>query len=206
MPDDLGLCLVTGAGGFVGKTLVAELLEQGYQVRILSSRTQAPIEGCEYVRSEWIADPAAYDNALKGVGTVFHLAGIAHAKASVEDYEYNAEVSLALAKQAGICGVKRFIYVSSTKAMGDPGSSVGTEDNAAWPEEPYGQWKRITEQRLMEEERIQHVAILRPCLIYGVGVKGNLYSMMKAIDRGFFPPLPETGSVRSMVATTALQC
>jgi len=44
-----------------------------------------------------------------------------------------------------------------------------------------------------------HVSILRPTLVYGPGCKGNLANMLRWIDRGWFPPLPDTGNRRSMV-------
>ena len=44
-----------------------------------------------------------------------------------------------------------------------------------------------------------HVSIVRPSLIYGPGVKGNLAIMRSGIEKGWFPPLPETGNRRSMI-------
>jgi nucleoside-diphosphate-sugar epimerase len=44
-----------------------------------------------------------------------------------------------------------------------------------------------------------HVSILRPALIYGPKAKGNLQLMMQGINKGWFPPLPETGNQRSMI-------
>lgn len=202
MLKDLGLCLVTGATGFVGQVLVAELLAHDCQVRVFSRSENTVSAACEQVTGDWVADPEDYKKALQDVETVFHLAGIAHAKAHADDYENNSTVTLALARQAAAAGVKRLIYVSSTKAMSEPSTEIMYEDSGTWPNEPYGYWKRITEQRLLNEINIEHIAVLRPCLIYGAGVKGNLLSMMKAIDHYYFPPLPETGSVRSMVAVS----
>lgn len=202
MLKDLGLCLVTGATGFVGQVLVAELLAHGCQVRVFSRSGNTVAAGCEQVTGDWVADPEAYKKALQDVETVFHLAGIAHAKAHADDYKNNSTATLALAFQAAESGVKRLIYVSSTKAMSEPGTELMSEDSGTWPDEPYGYWKRVTEQRLLNEVNIEHICILRPCLIYGAGVKGNLRSMMQAIDHHYFPPLPETGAVRSMVAVS----
>ena len=41
--------------------------------------------------------------------------------------------------------------------------------------------------------------IVRPSLIYGPGVKGNLAKMRSGIEKWWFPPLPETGNHRSMI-------
>ena len=44
-----------------------------------------------------------------------------------------------------------------------------------------------------------HVSIVRPSLVYGPGVKGNLQLMLSAVKKGWLPPLPETGNKRSMI-------
>jgi len=44
-----------------------------------------------------------------------------------------------------------------------------------------------------------HVSIIRPSLVYGPNVKGNLQLMLSGIKKGWFPPLPETGNKRSMI-------
>ena len=44
-----------------------------------------------------------------------------------------------------------------------------------------------------------HVSIIRPSLVYGPNVKGNLKLMLAGIKKGWFPPLPETGNRRSMI-------
>jgi nucleoside-diphosphate-sugar epimerase len=44
-----------------------------------------------------------------------------------------------------------------------------------------------------------HVSIVRPTLVYGPGVKGNLALMQLGIEKGWFPPLPEVGNRRSMI-------
>lgn len=200
MSRQLGLCLVTGATGFVGKALVKALLAKGVRVRAMTRQYGAAIPGCETVCSGLAIVPEAYTNILQGVETVFHVAGLAHARSTASVYEYHSNATLALANCALSLGVKNFIYVSSTKAVAGPGNKVSDESDQAWPSDTYGYWKRVTEQRLLEEIWIPHLSILRPCLIYGAGVKGNLQSMLKAIDRHCFPRLPETDAERSMVS------
>ena len=43
------------------------------------------------------------------------------------------------------------------------------------------------------------VSIVRPALVFGPNVKGNLRAMMSGIDKGYFPPLPNIDNRRSMV-------
>ncbi len=194
-------CLVTGATGFLGKQLVKCLAAEGFFVRVLLRRPCVSNDWHECVQGELTERPENYRAAMDGMDTVFHLAGIAHSREEASRYQsINCEATLALARAAELAGVQRFVFVSSVKAVADPGSSRVDETFDTWPADPYGYWKRKAEQRLLDEIALPHLAILRPTLMYGPGVKGNLYRMLSAIDRGYFPPLPETGAVRSMVA------
>lgn len=193
-------CLVTGAEGFVGLHLIRLLLQQGFFVRAWTRKESQLPFSCDTVHGELGAEDAPYASALNGIDTVFHLANTAHAKALSDCYKRDCELTLNLAQKAAESGVSSFVFVSSSKAVADPGSVIRDEEWDAWPTDAYGYWKRVAEQRLLAEINIPHVAILRPCLIYGVGVKGNLASMIKAINRGYFPSLPDTGARRSMVS------
>jgi UDP-glucose 4-epimerase len=197
-----GLCLVTGATGFVGKFLVNALLDQGIPVRAVVRSHAADLpEACDIVQAALTPEPgSAIERALEDVTTVFHLAGVAHTRATDEEHKRSAEISQTLARQCLAAGVARFVYVSSTKAMVEPGELILDETSTDWPADAYGYWKRHVEEWLLEEAAFPHLAILRPCLVYGPGVRGNLLSLLKAVDRGLFPPLPETGCVRSMVS------
>jgi nucleoside-diphosphate-sugar epimerase len=142
-----------------------------------------------------------YLDALQGVDTVFHLAAIAHMQSDDDSYRViNCEATIALARQAEAAGVKRFVFVSSTKAAADPGTVRRDETWSALPRDPYGYWKRMAEKQLLEDISIPHIAVIRPCLMYGSGVKGNLLAMLRAIDKGYFPPLADSGAERSMVS------
>ena len=65
----------------------------------------------------------------------------------------------------------------------------------------YGETKREAELKVLKAGQSYniHVSILRPALIYGPKVKGNLKLMIQGIKKGWFPPLPETGNRRSMI-------
>ncbi|HQQ63195.1 MAG TPA: NAD-dependent epimerase/dehydratase family protein [Pseudomonadales bacterium] len=195
-------CLVTGAGGFLGRELVRQLSrETGFRIKLLVRGPWVGNETCECVTGSLSTQPDSYRHALQGVDTVFHLAAIAHTNADPDQYRLiNCEATLALARQAEMSGVKRFVFVSSTKAAADPGALRRDESWSDWPADPYGYWKRRAEQQLLDGIAIPHLSIIRPCLMYGPGLKGNLYSMLHAIDKGYFPPVPETGAERSMVS------
>jgi len=92
--------------------------------------------------------------------------------------------------------------VSSVKAGGvSKQGKCATEKSLSEPDGVYGKTKREAELKVLEVGRKSdmHVSILRPALIYGPKVKGNLQLMMQGIKKGWFPPLPEIGNRRSMI-------
>jgi len=194
------MIFITGATGFIGQRLV-ERLEEG--IRILS-RQAHPKYGtvvCD-LQSEVIPD-----HALNNVDTVFHLAGFAHdmrdaSKIADLYYKVNVSATVQLANLAVKSGVKKFVFVSSVKAGGRPpfGACANEEDQRNI-EDVYGKTKREAELKLLEigEESGMHVSIVRPSLVYGPNVKGNLQLMLSGIKKGWFPPLPETNNRRSMI-------
>ena len=130
--------------------------------------------------------------------TVYHLVGFAHdlREASKVEHLYRAvhvDATVRMAELAVIADVKRFVFVSSVKA--------GGRDGKGEPEGVYGQTKREAELKILEIGRQSgmHISIVRPSLVYGSGVKGNLALMRRGIENGWFPPLPETGNRRSMI-------
>lgn len=154
-----------------------------------------------------LADAASLVRACAGMETVFHVAGFAHADArstpefAGRHWAVNAEGTFRLLDAAQAAGVRRFVFLSSVKAVGDPGPRCVDEDWDAPPETPYGRAKRAAEERVLGvgcESGMQTVN-LRPALVYGPGMKANLLRLIEAIRLGWLPPLPETGNRRSLV-------
>ncbi len=196
--------LVTGASGFIGRALCRRLQAEGHRVRALLRRTVlgpwSEMAGCDLTGE--VLPPGLMD----GVDGVFHLAGVAHVQdiTGIPDALYrrvNVDATAALLEAAAAAGVPGFVYFSSIKAVADPGKRCVDETWDAWPEDAYGGSKRSAEQKVLDAGRRHgmHVCNLRPCLVYGPGVKGNLARMIDAIDRGRFPPLPEFDNRRSLV-------
>jgi len=192
--------LVTGASGFVGRVLCTYLVNQGVQVTAVS-RTLHPLPwfaAAQYTsHSLDITKQALPDEWWNGVDVVFHLAGMAHVgnKSQISDTAYhsvNVEATDTLLSQAVLHGVKRFIYFSSVRAI--------------HPVDRYGYSKRLAEETVLSygEQKALEVSILRPALVYGPGVKGNLRTLQKAIQKGWCPPIPETGNRRSLISVQDL--
>jgi UDP-glucose 4-epimerase len=192
--------LIIGATGFVGQRLVKAT---DANIRVLSREKQPDYETvvCD-LQSEVI--PV---NTLDGVDTVFHLAGFAHDMrdaGKIKDlyYKVNVRATVQLANLAVKSGVKRFVFVSSVKAGGSPPFGIcANEEDQINTEDVYGKTKREAELALLNigKESSMHVSIIRPSLVYGPNAKGNLQLMLSGIEKGWFPPLPETGNRRSMI-------
>jgi nucleoside-diphosphate-sugar epimerase len=154
-----------------------------------------------------LIDPSTLRLACKGVVTVFHCAGYAHSFSSLGDddeklhWQVNFEGTRNLIEAAGEAGVKRFVFLSSVKAMGDPGDVCADEAYSAPPNTTYGCSKLAAEQVVLESGKRygMHVVNLRLSMVYGAGGRGNLERMARLVQRGLFPPLPETGNHRSLV-------
>ncbi|MDA8691936.1 NAD-dependent epimerase/dehydratase family protein [Candidatus Pseudothioglobus singularis] len=193
--------LVTGGNGFIGRSLVNALEASGHEVTILSRRS---IKGYKTLKCDLLANQVNIDD-LKGIKTIFHLVGYTHDLSSKNnDYLYkklNVDATVSLANLAGSAGVKSFIFISSVKAGGFEKETYLDEETQLEPEGIYGKTKREAELRVLDigQKYNMHVSIVRPSLVYGPGVKGNLRSMIKAIEKGWFPPLPEIGNRRSMI-------
>ena len=193
-------CLVTGATGFVGKPLCLAMVAKGYQVSSLQ-RGIVSIPGVESIYCD-LSKTAIDSVDLKGVDVVIHLAGIAHQQADREAFEQvNYRATVALAEQASRCGVKHFVFIGSVKAMGVyTGQAARVEDNLRPCTDAYGRSKRHAEEALEQFAKRDGMSIscLRPALVYGVGVKANLDSFVRASLKGL--PRPAKGGARSMVA------
>lgn len=194
---------VTGAKGFIGCRLLKFLEAYDYEICVLCRQPHPDYETvvCD-LQSEVIPK-----DALKGIDTVFHLAGFAHNLGDASKVEklyrsVNVDATVQLAELAIQQGVKNFVFVSSVKAGGSPLSgSCMTEEDQGEPEGIYGKTKREAELKLLSIglQSSMQVSIVRPSLVYGPGVKGNLRLMLSGIEKGWFPPLPEINNRRSMI-------
>jgi UDP-glucose 4-epimerase len=194
---------VSGASGFIGKKLVLALEKDNCHIRVLSRKFEMKHETiiCD------LENASLSKGALNGIRTVFHLAAFAHdlrseSKVHSKYQKINVDATIDLAKNAIKSGVKHFIYVSSVKAGGSsPKGQCLKESDQFSPEGIYGKTKREAELKLLElcKTSDMHITIIRPALVYGPNVKGNLKLMMIGIEKGWFPPLPIVSNRRSMI-------
>ena len=201
--------LITGANGFVGKPLCAELLLRGHTVRAALRAAGSSVEPMEMVVVGAIDGETDWSAALAGIDVVIHLAARVHVmhESAANPLDEFRSVNVAgteqLARAAASSGVKRLVYVSSIKVNGEETLSTRlyTEADAPAPQDPYGISKWEAEQALhrVAAETGLEVVIVRPPLIYGAGVKGNFVQMLRVLAKGIPLPLASVSNLRSLV-------
>ncbi len=188
--------LVTGAGGFIASDLLSALAARGHEPRAADRRATGDIDGS----TDW-------HRLLDGCEAVVHLANIAHRAHPSYNYasaleRVNVEGTRRLAEQAAECGVRRFVYLSSVKALGE--ETLGRpfdEQSVPAPSTAYGRSKLAAEQALVRVAQASAIEVvtLRPPLVYGPRVKANFLALMRAIARGWPLPLTSVRNARSLV-------
>jgi nucleoside-diphosphate-sugar epimerase len=197
---------LTGATGFIGWHLMSELSKRGYKVRALLRRPAPFALQCDSAVIGDLARPQNLAAAFLDVDAVVHSAGIAHAVSGIPADDYrtiNTEGTVALAQAAARAGSRRFVFLSSIRAQAGPSSDITlTEDCEPRPTDNYGRSKLAAEQKLA---KLDHDWVsLRPVLVYGPGVKGNM-AALAGLARSRFPlPLGRLRAKRSLLAVDNL--
>lgn len=197
--------LVTGANGFVGAALCRMLLAHGHQVTGLVRGNVPLVDGAAPWRhgaADFEGLGAAWAPELRP-DCVIHLAARVHV---MNDHAHdplaafratNVDGTLRVAQAARELGVRRFVFVSSIKAVGESDHGKPLDEAAVpRPVDAYGRSKLEAELALRElgYRSGLDVVIVRPPLVYGPGVRANFLSLLNILRRGI--PLP-FGAVRA---------
>lgn len=196
--------LVTGANGFLGKHL-CEFLDNNkisYRAAVRKSNSTHEHETGDLNQfSDW-------NTLFKDVDCIIHAAAKAHDMSGSADLkniynEVNTNLTLRLAQEAKNSNVRRFIFISTIKVNGEftHDSPFRAEDTPN-PTDDYGISKLNAETELLKlhEKGVFEVVIIRPCLIYGKGVKANFDSLIKIVKKGWPLPFASIKNKRSFVA------
>jgi nucleoside-diphosphate-sugar epimerase len=171
--------LVTGAGGFIGSSVVRALLLRGATVRALAGAPgQATLELPPEVMPVHadIEDSRALNGLVTGVDVAIHLAGppsvAASFQAALEYGRVHTIGTLAMLEACRIAQVRRFVYLSSAEVYGRPEVNPVSEDHPPRPRSPYAASKAAAEQFVGAYARGfgAQTVVLRPFSVYGPGL------------------------------------
>jgi nucleoside-diphosphate-sugar epimerase len=197
---------VTGANGFLGRAVVRTITGQGNEslplVRTASGMANECVIGD-------LSDSQPNADALRGVEVVIHLAARTHVTRETSSdplgayRRVNVQGTRNLLATAAQAGARRFVYMSSVKAVGErtQAGAPFTPLTIPAPEDAYGITKLEAEQEVMSACERSGMAwtIIRPPLVYGPGVSANFARLIKLVAQGVPLPLRGVYNRRSIV-------
>ena len=176
--------LITGADSFVGKNYI--YFSENKEIDEISLFENKP-----------------EDIDFTGYDVVIHLVAIVHQSKRIHESQYykiNRDLCLRVAEYAKKGGVRQFIFLSTVKVYGKfiPNSGPWQENSFCLPEDSYGKSKYEAEQSLRQMENSGFiVSIIRTPLVYGAGVKANMLSILRLVDKIPILPLAKVNNKRS---------
>ena len=207
--NQLPKIVLTGGSGFLGSHL---LNNEAFQEALAIGRTQ-PDNHRHFKNVSFDADDDLAE-VFNDKEIVVHVAARAHvmndtAKSPLNEFRHvNTVGTLNLAEKAAIAGVKRFIFISTVKVLGEqtePGQAFKNGDSFN-PQDPYSISKVEAEMglKLIGEAYGMEIVIIRPPLVYGKGVKGNFSSLLKLARLPIPLPFGSIQNKRSLVSVENL--
>jgi nucleoside-diphosphate-sugar epimerase len=209
--------LVTGASGWLGSRLVAELLRAGQDVRCLiepgvDAGPLAP--AAEAVRGD-VRDPDTVAAAVEAVEAVVHCAAVIHPRRAHDFHAINVVGTEHVVEAAAIAGVRRLVHVSSNAAAGfqSERDRLLAEEDPPLPKGAYGKSKLAAERKVLTAHRDGRLetVVIRPCRCYGPGQPPRVERVFEMIRHGRVPVIGDGQALRSMsyvddVASVLVHC
>jgi nucleoside-diphosphate-sugar epimerase len=186
--------LVTGATGFLGKSLVGRLLSDGKRVRVLvrsAPKTKPLADGGAEVVIGDVTDEVAVGTAVRGVTAVYHLAGrlLVPGVPAAEYRRTHVEGTKLLLARCQEKSLERFVHCSTTGVLGTSGDGPLDEDSPLRPTNVYEATKAEAELAVRDAWRDGFPAVIaRPGLVYGPGDL-HLLGFFRSVLRRQFRPI-----------------
>lgn len=207
---------VTGANGFLGSALVSRLFHDGIPVTAFArDPSKIPFSAGMNIKQFPDLDSSSdFSDVTIGIDVLIHCAARVHVMndSSADPLSVflnsNYEATVKLAHAAVKAGVERFIFISSIKVNGEATKEGKpfTEQCSPQAKDPYGISKYRAEKELLKiaEQTGMEVVIIRPALVYGPGVKGNMSRLIKLVRNKWPLPFGSIHNKRSMIGITNL--
>lgn len=206
--DSTRCVVLTGASGFIGRHVCAELLRSGWRVRALVRRetTELPA-GVERIVCPSLTDEAALERSFTSADAVVHLAGRAHvlrdrgADRGTLFHTNNVVPTIACGRAASRMGVRTFVFMSSVAAGAGNDDGMISDDTPARPVNDYGRSKLAAERGLdsVAASSSMRVVSLRPPMVYGPGMRGNPLRLFRLVASGLPLPLGALRNARTIL-------
>lgn len=219
------MILVTGATGMIGRALVDCLAREGFKVRAHGRRR--PELDKLFTQTTQVTEPAkapeaagalqdnvelavadfsslTADEALRlcqGCTAIVHAAGLVHQpSAGASLYEtINVQATIVLAEAARTCGVRQFIFLSSSSVYGNRATSMVDESSTLQGDTPYAASKLQCEEYLRLQPPCASTVILRPALVFGEGDRGNMASLIRQVASGKYFLVGSASARKSLI-------
>jgi nucleoside-diphosphate-sugar epimerase len=176
---------VTGASGFVGTNFKTYFVNSEiYEIDQLIQKVE--------------------ETNFKGITSILHLSALVHQMQGAPEkkyFEVNSDLAFDTAKKAKEEGVSHFLYMSTVKVYGEftEEGQPWTEDTPCHPLDPYGKSKLEGEQRVKSlADSNFTVSVVRTPLVYGPGVRANMFNLMKMVNKYPFVPFGNIHNKRSL--------
>jgi nucleoside-diphosphate-sugar epimerase len=200
-----GICLITGARGFLGSEIVRQAKAAHLSVRATDKNAESAPSDVDYRLADILELSNLYP-VFQDVTQVIHTAGLAHifkkSQAFLAPFKaVNEEGTANVCHAAAKTGVEHFILISSVSVYGTSTRGVFDEKTPCSPEGPYAESKFRAEQRAIEiAQRFgMSLTILRLATLYGENDPGNVARLMRMIDKGRFVWVGNGSNLKSLL-------
>lgn len=199
--------VITGSSGFVGSNIFYDLHKKKKYFFYRVSRNDIDI-----ILNNQDEKIKNLKEKIFGASTIIHCAGLAHKPKKIFNNQQinkvNVDLAVSLFKLASDLKIKKFIFISTSKVMGESNDPLNpfNENDTTNPSDVYSSSKLKAEEKLYNLSKINNVelTIIRPPLIYGPGVKGNFLKLIKLINNNKFLPIDNEQCRRSYLSTLNL--